>query len=353
MGEGRPATRRTSSPPRPPDAGGRRFLVTGAYGCLGSWVVRELVDRGHPVVSFDIGQDPGRLALTLGERELDGVVRVRGDVGDLAQLERALDEHAITSVIHLAALQVPFCRDDPSRGARVNVVGTVNVLEAIRRRRDRMTPLVYASSIAVYDPLESDGADDAMAGIPSTLYGVYKRANELTARVYWADDRVASVGLRPHTIYGPGRDQGVTAAPTRAMLAAAAGVPYRIPYGGRGQLQYAPDAARAFVRAALAEVEGASVHNLAGHVVEMEEVVAAIVAAAPEAAELITHDPEPLAFRSEVDASSLAGLLGPPDDRPLADGVRDAVAKFRALLAAGRVAVGEPAGRPASGRAGR
>ena len=86
-----------------------------------------------------------------------------------------------------------------------------------------------------------------MSGQPGTLYGVYKRANEGTAHVYWADHGVASVGLRPHTVFGPGRDQGLTSAPTTAMLAAACGRPYRIPFGGTSQFQYAPDAARAFV----------------------------------------------------------------------------------------------------------
>ena len=71
---------------------------------------------------------------------LAALARVRGDITDLDALERTLDEHAITHVIHLAALQVPFCRADPPLGARVNVVGTVNVFEAAARRADRIGP---------------------------------------------------------------------------------------------------------------------------------------------------------------------------------------------------------------------
>ena len=63
---------------------------------------------------------------------------VRGDITDLDALGRALDEHEITRVVHLAALQVPFCRADPVLGARVNVVGTVNVFEAVKERLDRI-----------------------------------------------------------------------------------------------------------------------------------------------------------------------------------------------------------------------
>ena len=164
---------------------------------------------------------------------------------------------------------------------------------------------MYASSIAAYDAIEGGGGAAEMAGMPGTLYGVYKRANEGTAHVYWADHRVPSVGLRPHTVFGPGRDQGLTSSPTTAMLAAAAGRSYRIPFGGRSQFQYAPDVARAFVAAARVEAAGATVHNLAGSSLEMREVVAAIEAAAPESAGRIVFDDVLLPFPAEVDATLL------------------------------------------------
>ncbi len=170
-------------------------------------------------MALDASDDLHRLRLLLDDDTLAGLARVQGDITDLAALERTIDEHAITHVIHLAALQVPFCRADPPLGARVNVVGTVNVFEAVARRQDRMGPIVYASSVAAYDALDDTTTGAAMEGVPSTLYGVFKRANEGTASVYAAEQGIASVGLRPHTVYGPGRDQGVTSAPTTAMLA--------------------------------------------------------------------------------------------------------------------------------------
>jgi nucleoside-diphosphate-sugar epimerase len=251
---------------------------------------------------------------------------VRGDITDLAHLESVLDEHAVTHVIHLAALQVPFCRADPPLGARVNVVGTVNVLEAVRRRSDRMGHVVYASSIAVYDAPGSRG--------PGTLYGVFKRADESAAALYHHDFGLSSIGLRPHTVYGPGRDQGLTSAPTAAMLAAALGREHHIPFGGRAQFQYAPDAGEAFVRASEPAYEGASVHNLDGPVASMDEVIAAIEAAAPEAAGQITAAAEPLPFPAEADASSFIELVGGPTARPLERGVADAIERFRQMAAA-------------------
>ena len=237
-------------------------LVTGAHGCIGAWVVRELVERGERVVVLDQGGDPRRLLLLLDADRVSALDRVAVDVTDLEAVEEVLDSRSVSHVIHLAALQVPFCRADPPLGASVNVVGTVNIFEAARRRSDRIEMIVYASSIAAYDAVEAGGGAE-MVGTPGTIYGVYKRANEGTAQVYHQDHGVASVGLRPHTVFGPGRDQGLTSSPTTAMLAAAAGRPYRIGYGGLSQFQYAPDVARAFVQAAFCGHQGATVHNLA------------------------------------------------------------------------------------------
>jgi UDP-glucuronate 4-epimerase len=306
---------------------GERFLVTGAGGCIGAWTVAQLTREGTPVVALDASDDDHRLRLLLGDDELAGLTRVRVDITDLDALERTLDEHAITQVIHLAALQVPFCRADPPLGARVNVVGTVNVLEAVARRVERIGPVVFASSVAAYDALD-DGGAPAMEGVPGTLYGVYKRANEGSAVVFAADRGVASVGLRPHTVYGPGRDQGLTSAPTTAMVAAAAGRPYRLPYGGAYQLQYAPDVAAAFVAAARSDARGATVRDVGGPAVHTDEVIAAIRAAAPGAE--ISYDPVELPFPAGVGDADATPT-------PLAEGVADAIERFRDLLARGLV----------------
>ena len=298
-----------------------RYLVTGALGAIGAWTVRALLDRGHDVVTFDLGGSDHRLRLAVSDDELAGLTRVQGDVTDLEQLQGVIDEHDITGVVHLAALQVPFVREDPVAGAKVNVTGTVNVLEAVRRRGDGMAPVVYASSIAAL-PTEA-------GEYPGTLYGVFKLANEGTARRYFEDYGVSSVGLRPHTVYGPGRDQGLTSAPTAAMVAAAKGESFTIPFGGALQFQYSADAGEAFVRASEAGAKGASVHNLDGPVVTVEEVIAAIETAAPEAAGRITTEGDPLPFPPSVDSTSFEELVGGPTSRPFAEGVAQAIAAFR------------------------
>ena len=319
-----------------------RFLITGALGCIGAWVVRNLVREGSEPVVFDLASDPRRLKLIMTPEELAKVTFAAGDITDLAVLEQALDEHAITNVIHLAALQVPFCRADPPLGARVNVVGTVNVFEAVARRRSRIDRVVYASSIAVYDAADAGAPGAAVqhgaSGHPTTLYGVYKQANEGTARIYWQDHRVASIGLRPYTVYGPGRDQGMTSAPTKAMFAAAVGQPFHIPYGGRGDFDYADDVANMFIACSRAPFEGAEIFNMRGSVVHMREVVDTIAAVVPESRGKITFSENTLPFPEEFDAEPLAALIGPPPHTTLKNAVEQTIGLFRERVASGAMA---------------
>jgi nucleoside-diphosphate-sugar epimerase len=309
----------------------KRFLITGALGAIGVWTMRSLLEHGHAVVALDLGGSGHRLPIALSDEQRTAITQVQADITDLATLERVLDEQAITNVIHLAALQVPFVREDPVLGAQVNVTGTTNVLEAIRRRAERIGPLVYASSIAVYGPAGTLAGDDP----PGTLYGVYKRANEGTAQRYFEDYGVSSIGLRPHTVFGPGRDQGVTSAPTIAMVAAAAGRPFHIPFGGRIQLQHTADAGEAFARAALLDYQGTSVHNLDGPVASVAEVAAMIERAAPGAQ--VTVGDAVLPLVEAVDGSSFVELLGGSVMGAAEERVVESVRRFEDLIERGLV----------------
>lgn len=308
-----------------------RILVTGVLGCLGAWVARTAIDHGDEVVGYDLGDDRSRLELVLGE-DAARVDLVRGDITDLAAVERALDEHEVTRVVHLAALQVPFVRASPPLGMRVNVQGTVNVLDAVSRRLDRIPCLAYASSAAVYHRGDPSPAPEAGGTSPATLYGVSKLADEGMARVYRQDAGLGSIGLRPYVVYGPGRDQGMTAGPTAAMLAATQGEPSTIGFSGVAQYDYAPDVARAFLTAAAAAPDAARVYNTPGVVASVEEVVAEIRAVVPEAE--VTWGGEPLPFPPELEAVGFDRDIGPYPRTSLADGIAATVAHFRSAGAA-------------------
>jgi UDP-glucuronate 4-epimerase len=329
-----------------PEAGrqGERFLVTGALGCIGAWTVRQLVREGVPVVAFDLGRDPRRLALIMPPEDVAKVTFVTGDITDLGALERALDAHDITNVIHLAALQVPFSRADPPLGAQVNVTGTVNVFEAVRRRGALSAPVVYTGSIGMFTPGDVDRAtgrleEDADAH-PGNHYGVYKLANEGSARIFWVDSGVASVGLRPMTVYGAGRDQGMTSSPTAAIAAAVAGVPFQISFGGSTLFQYAEDVASALILASRSRAADARVYNLGGSRVELTDWVAAIDAAVPGATRLISIAPMELPFPSDIAHDRLAEL-GDVPVTPFREAIGATAGIFRRLAADGRLIASE------------
>jgi UDP-glucuronate 4-epimerase len=306
-----------------------RFLITGALGCIGGWSCAQLVRENVPVVVYDLGTNTDRLELVMSPEELGGVTMIAGDVTDLDQLERAIGGHGITHVIHLAAMLLPSVKADPPRGAAVNVVGTTNVFEAAKRHGVR--GVAYASSAAVYGPRAGGRAEDA--GEPTSLYGVFKLANEGTAKVFFEDEGLGSIGLRPYVVYGPGRDHGLTADPTLAMAAAARGEGYAMRWGGRCQLQYAADAASIFIAAARAEHDGAAVFNLGGPSSHATDVVSAIEAAAPEVAGQVTFEDAQLPFPEEMDSGGLEEVVGTIDWTPLADGARLTIEHYRAVVA--------------------
>jgi len=293
------------------------WLVTGALGCIGAWTLATLAREGSSVVALNRGTDDSRLRLIATPQEIERISFVRGDVTDLTCIESVMDEYRVTNIVHLAALQVPFCRADPPLGSAVNVTGTVNIFEAARRR-ELQTTVAYASSAAVYD----------FAGTlaPKTIYGVYKIANEGCARVYWEEAGVASIGLRPLTVYGPGRDRGMTAAPTEASAAAVKGQPFHIPFGGRTQLHYAPDVARAFIAAARRPANGAEVYNLGGPDTAIADLVAMIAEAVPGAC--ITFDEAPLPFPARLPEPDFDTTM-----TPLGRGVAETVRVFKNAMA--------------------
>jgi nucleoside-diphosphate-sugar epimerase len=317
---------------------GKTFLVTGAHGFIGAWVTKRLLDAGARVLLFDRDADPRRLRLIMDDEEVARTRIITGDITDARALLPVFEEFEVEHVIHLAGLQVPTCRADPHAGALVNVVGTINVFEAAKGSGGQVKRVVYASSAAVYGAGEDGRAvSERDEPQPSTHYGVFKRANEGNARVYHLEHGLSSVGLRPLTVYGVGRDFGITSDPTKAMKAAVVGLPFRIRFGGRTDFQYVADTADTFIRAAVSDLEGAHVFNLHGETVRVSDVVEEIERVRPDARGLITIDDAPLAIPSEFDDAAIRAALGPPPATPLADGVRATVERFEELRREGRL----------------
>ncbi|MFC2043546.1 NAD-dependent epimerase/dehydratase family protein [Chloroflexota bacterium] len=312
------------------------YLVTGGTGCIGAWVVRNLVQAEISTTVLDFDQDYHRLELILDENELSQVKFIAGDINRLDDLIQIFEENYITKVIHLAALQLPFCKANPSLGALVNVVGTINIFEAAKRTGVRH--IVYASSGAVYGPKEIykiDPIPHEAPLFPTSHYGVYKQANELGAKVYWKNDSISSIGLRPHVVYGPGRDQGMTSTPTKAMLAAIIGRPYTVSFDGRYCVQYVDDAAKVFIRASQTAFDGADVFNIGGEAPSSTAIIREIEIAIPSISGKLDTKSFVLPFPEDFDNGALKAILGYFQQTSLREGVQQTIKIYKLALQKG------------------
>lgn len=281
------------------------ILVTGAGGCIGAWVLWQLARDGVPAVAMDVADDRRRLRMVWDPTAVptvDDIIWEVGDIADTTYVARVFTKHQPAAVIHLAALQVPFCAADPVAGARINVVGGVNVFESAKQSGCKK--VVYASSVAA--TAMADGT--AAAKWKQTLYGAYKLCNEQTARVYAANAGVSSIGIRPSVVYGVGRDQGMSAAPTIGAVAAVLERAYEIPFTGAVGFVHAGEAAAAFIRAAQCDYAGSGVFALNGCAADVQEAIACIKQHTPAAR--ITAAGAPLPFPADASDAPLRDAVG-------------------------------------------
>jgi nucleoside-diphosphate-sugar epimerase len=308
------------------------YFITGAQGCIGSWIVKALTERGDQAVVFDRSDDSRRLSAIMDD--LAGVRFITGDITETDAVLSALSASGAERVIHLAGLQVPTCKTDPLAGALVNVAGTLNVFEAARTIG--INSIVYASSAAVYGLNDGDGAlDETVQCEPTTHYGVFKRANEGNARVYFLDHGIDSVGLRPLTVYGVNRDTGLTSDPTKAMKSAVVGRPFHIRFAGATDFQYVADTAATFISCADKTPKGAHVFNLHGETVTVERIARFINEQANR--DLITFGGPPIPIPAAMDDTAIRKIMSELPSTPLEAGVRETMEKFAGLRDAGRL----------------
>lgn len=292
-----------------------RVLISGGSGFLGAWIIRRLLKGGHEVRVLDRSDDS-----RLVERIAGTLDRVEWRLGDVSASEDVMAAVAgCEAIIHLAALLTPACRDDPRLGARVNLIGTLNLFEAARRQGLRR--LAYASSAGVFGP------DDGGTPYPLTHYGAFKLACEGCARAYFQDEGISSIGFRPLVIYGPGRERGLSAGPTLACRAAVAHQPYTLPFTGRADFIFVDDVAAAFEVAVTRSYTGAHVFNLRGEVASVERLMAEIRRQEPGA--VLQAAGEALPIHAELEASRLAPVLGDLPHTSLRDGLAQTLEFYR------------------------
>jgi nucleoside-diphosphate-sugar epimerase len=314
--------------------------LTGGFGCIGSWVAKQLAESGEEVWIFDLREDTHRLDLIVQPPLSQRIRFVQGDVAEVESVQAAVKRIKASHILHLAGLQTPTCRANPILGARVNVIGTLAVFESAVALADSVRRVVYASSAAVHGPAvdgEPGSIGDLVTLAPVSHYGAYKVCNELNAKVYWLEHGITSIGLRPWTVYGVGRDFGMTSEPTKAIKALALGRPYRISYGGRQDLQYVADVAATFIRALEHPFSGAESFNVRGSVETIDGFVETLCEVVPGARRLITHGDRQLPIAPDLDDSRLQSQLGPIPRTSLRDGIAETYARFVELDKHGRL----------------
>ena len=174
---------------------------------------------------------------------------------------------------------------------------------------------------------------DEGRGAMHTLYGAYKYCDEQIAKVYSEDWGIHSVGIRPGVVYGVGRDQGLTSKTTFAVLAAAEGKPYEVPFSGGVSWLYAGEAASAFIHAVSRGRAGAPVFDMNGVYAPVEEGLRILRQLAPSAA--ISSSGQPLAFPMHLPDEPLRAYLGDYGSVPLEEGLRETYEAFRSLIRRG------------------
>jgi UDP-glucose 4-epimerase len=176
---------------------GKEVFVTGGAGFIGSHLCRTLMEQGAKVTVFD-NLSSGKLNFIkdLMDRELKFV---QADIRDSAAIEQASKKCEV--VFHLAAqTSVPFSMEDPREDCEINVIGTMNVLEAARKADARV---VFASSSAIYGNPEKRPTPETFPPHPVSFYGLSKLIGEKCCRFQQENYGLEVVMLRIFNVFGP------------------------------------------------------------------------------------------------------------------------------------------------------
>lgn len=312
----------------------RSVLVTGAYGLLGSWLVRALVERGDRVTVLQRDRAP-RAALLLDGVDTQVDV-VHGDLNEPGLMARALGEQEIDTVFHLAAQTiVGTANRSPLATFESNVRGTWTLLEACRLHG--AARVVVAASDKAYGASATLPYREDMPLDPRYPYDVSKAATDLIARSYWHTFGLPVAVTRFANLYGGG-DLNRSRLIPEAIGAALAGRAPVIRSDGSPERDflYVEDAVHAYLL--LADVldrdgaRGEAFNAGGGRPHAVRDVVARICALAgtdvePDVRGSGTPDGE--IDRQYVDAAKLRALTGWEPRVELDEGLRRTIAWYR------------------------
>ena len=286
-----------------------KIIIFGGCGFLGSWIVRAFLKKSYSVSIFDLKFQKQLLSHVVGE-DINKIKFIDGDITNYDQVQEGLNN--MDHVINLAGLMTPDCSSNPILGAKVNLIGSINVFEALKKNNIKF--LVYASSAGVF------GLKDHYNPFPETHYGAYKLAVEGVARAYFNESGISSVGIRPYVIYGPGREVGGTAGVTLACKAAKQGDSYTVNFSGKAGFVYVQDVAD-LVEMSIAQIpSGALTLNINGITTDVSHFINLIKKNIPLAS--IGIKGNPLSVVDEIQGNEPSNIFRKFKYTSLEDGIK-------------------------------
>lgn len=234
-----------------------KIMVVGGSGFLGAHIVRNLADRGDQVLIYDLVPPSGERAWLI--KGVKGKVEFeRRSVEDLSSLFLVMRDYRIEKVVHCAAiLDVSYLNQNPLTALRINVIGTINVLEAARLLQ--VERVVFASSNGVltvkqYEPIDENHPVLLPEGPARGFYGASKVSCEAFGLCYWKYHGLNFIALRPSSFYGVGMQIPLYINPI--IEGAVKGESVKLSGGGPRDYVYINDVVSAFVKALDVEKEG-------------------------------------------------------------------------------------------------
>jgi len=316
---------------------GRRVLVTGADGFIGSHLTEALVEAGAAVRAVCFYNSQGSLGwLDTIEPDVRAALDVRlGDIRDARFVEECC--RGIEVVFHLAALiSIPHSYQAPESFVDTNVRGTLNVLEAVRRAR--CARLVHTSTSEVYGTPETIPIRESHPLRGQSPYSATKIAADKLCEAFRCTYDVPVVILRPFNTFGP-RQSARAVIPT-ILLQLLRQAPH-ITLGNlepRRDLTFVSDTVAGFVAAGTAQgIEGETIHLGTGRAESVRDIVAAAQRVCEQEANVVVCPERIRPSRSEVmvlqsDPSRATDLLGWRAKVSLDEGLRRTAEWLRAHL---------------------
>lgn len=309
------------------------YLITGGMGCIGSYVIRDLLNAGEKLIVFDSIHDLTIPKLVLSPQQLEGFTFVQGDITDLPHVLRTVKEHKVDRIIHLASWQVPACDANPPQALKVVCEGTINMFEAARIFN--LKRVVWASTVAVFGAPEDYNhqqiKNDA-PHYPKFIYGACKSLNERYASFYFDNYNVDIIGLRFTAVYGVGRTRGMSSFSTKMIEDAAMGRPSVVPFGDDAvDWQYVEDVSQSILMACTCPTTRTRVFNVSGGIRPVREAAEYLKRIVPDAK--ITLKSGVFGISWDYDATPVAEEIGFTPMYSMEEGIQKTVSRFRELAA--------------------